>query len=29
MATLLGGVGSAVNGALVIFYLQQMNLGDP
>jgi GPH family glycoside/pentoside/hexuronide:cation symporter len=28
MATLLGGIGSAVNGALVIFYLQQMNLGD-
>ncbi len=27
-ATLLGGVGTAVNGALVIFYLQQMNLGD-
>ena len=28
LATLLGGIGTAVNGALVIFYLQQMNLGD-
>ncbi len=27
-ATLLGGIGTAVNGALVVFYLQQMNLGD-
>jgi Na+/melibiose symporter-like transporter len=27
-ATVLGGIGTAVNGALVIFYLQQMNLGD-
>ena len=27
-ATLLGGAGTAVNGTLVIFYLQQMNLGD-
>ncbi len=27
-ASLLGGIGTAVNGTLVIFYLQQMNLGD-
>lgn len=27
-ATVLGGIGSAVNAALVIFYLQQMNLGN-
>jgi Na+/melibiose symporter-like transporter len=27
-ATILGGIGTAVNGALVIFYLQQMNLGS-
>ena len=27
-ATLLGGIGNAVNAALVIFYLQQMDLGN-
>ncbi len=27
-ATILGGIGSAVNAALVIFFLQQMQLGD-
>ena len=27
-ASLLGGIGTAVNATLVIFYLQQMNLGD-
>lgn len=26
-ATLLGGIGTAINGSLVVFYLQQMNLG--
>lgn len=28
LATLLGGIGSAVNGALVVFFLQQMMLGN-
>jgi GPH family glycoside/pentoside/hexuronide:cation symporter len=27
-AALLGGIGTAMNGALLLFYLQQMNLGD-